>query len=57
MPMRAEAVPYSMGLGRQGGRVVEWDWRWWVGVTEPDPASTAWGAGATGDGFQNNLIW
>ena len=57
MPLRAEAVPYSMGLGRQGGRVVEWDWRWWVGVTEPDPASTAWGAGATGDGFQNNLIW
>ena len=41
-------VPYSMGLGRQGGRIVDWDWRWWYGATESLP---------TGHGVQNHMIW
>ena len=56
MPMATEAVPYSMGLGRQGGRAVAWDWRWWVGQTEPSQNNYG-GKPVAGNGYQNNMIW
>jgi hypothetical protein len=56
IPMATKAVPYSMGLGRQGGRAADWDWRWWVGETEP--SLNNWGAKPiVGTGYQNNMVW
>ena len=55
MPMAAEAVPYTMGLGRQGERAIDWDWRWWVGQTEP--GCNNWGPPISGTGYQNYMLW
>ena len=57
LPMANEAVPYSMGLGRQGDRLVDWDWRWWTGQTEPQSAPD-WGPKPMTTGyFSSYQIW
>ena len=56
LPMASKAVPYSMGLGRQGDRTVDWDWRWWVGMT--NPSQNNWGGKpVAGSSYENYMVW